>query len=102
MPNDPTNAALFPMPPITFLSFTPNGGRFGRIAWSNGNGKTWGRVHWDRWWPRNPPTLTPAKAAQAAQAAAILGHAMKTLGVSVQQATKAAAILSAAMANRDA
>jgi hypothetical protein len=86
------------MPPITFLSFTPNGGRFGRIAWSNGNGKTWGRVRWDRWWPRNPPTLTPAEPAQAA----ILGRAMETLGVSVRQATKAAAILSAAMAEADA
>jgi hypothetical protein len=80
------------------LSLTPNGGRFGRIAWSNSNGKTWGRVRWDRWWPRNPPTPTPAKAAQAA---AILGHAMKTLGVSVRQAAKAAAILSAAMAKAD-
>jgi hypothetical protein len=93
----PTNAALFPMPPLTFLSLTPNGGRFGRIAWSNGNGKTWGHIRWDHWWPRNPPTP-----AEATKAAAMIGHTMKVLGVSLRQAAEAARALSAAMANADA
>jgi hypothetical protein len=94
---DPTAAALFPMPPIIFLSFTPNGGRFGRIAWSNGNDDTWGHVRWDHWWPRNPPTP-----AEATEAAAILGHTMKALGASLRQATEAARALNAAMAKADA
>ncbi len=83
--------------PTTFLSFTPSGGRFGRIAWSNGNGNTWGRVRWDRWWPRNPPT-----SAGAAKAAAILGRTMKAMGAGIQQATEAARALSATMAKADA
>ena len=82
--------------PTTFLSFTSSGGRFGRIAWSNGNGNTWGHVRWDRWWPRNPPT--PAKAAKAA---AILGHTMKALGASLQPAAEAIRALAAAIANAD-
>ena len=95
-PTTPTPTAQSPMS-TTFLSFTPNGGRFGRIAWSNGNGITWGHVRWDRWWPRNPPAP-----AEAAKAAAILRHTMKALGASVQQATEAARALVAAMANADA
>jgi hypothetical protein len=94
---DPTNTTPFPMPPTTFLSFTPNGGRFGRIAWSNGNDDTWGHVRWDRWWPRNPPTP-----AEVSKAAAILGHTMKAIVAGVQQATDAARALSAAMAKTDA
>ena len=90
---DPTNAAPFLMP-TTFLSFTPNGGRFGRIAWSNSNDFIWGYVRWDHWWPRNPPSP-----AEAAKATAILGHTMKALGASLRQATEAARALSAAMAN---
>jgi hypothetical protein len=85
------------MTPTTFLSFTPNGGRFGRIAWSNGNDDTWGHVRWDRWWPRNPPTT-----AEAARAAAILGHTVKALGAGLRQAAEAARALSAAMAKADA
>jgi hypothetical protein len=85
------------MKTTTFLSFTPNGGRFGRIAWSNGNDDTWGHVRWDRWWPRNPPSP-----AEAAKAVAILGHTMKAMGASVQQATEAARALAAAMAKAHA
>ena len=46
------------MPSTTYLSFTSEGGRIGRIAWSNGDEETWGHVHWDRWWPYQRPTPT--------------------------------------------
>ena len=85
------------MTTTTFLSFTPNGGRFGRIAWSNGNDDTWGHVRWDHWWPRNPPSPS-----EAAKAAAIIGHTMKALGAGLRQAAEAARALAAAMAKASA
>jgi hypothetical protein len=46
------------MTTTTFLSFTPRGGRIGRIAWSNGDDNTWGHICWDHWWPQQRPTRT--------------------------------------------
>ena len=78
----------------TYLSFTSEGGRNGHIAWSNGDEDSWGRFRWDRWWPRNPPTP-----AEAAEVAAFLAKTMKAMGASIRQATEAARVLGAAMAN---
>ena len=78
----------------TYLSFTSEGGRFGRIAWSNGNDGTWGHVRWDHWWPRKPPTP-----AEVAEVAAFLAKTMKAMGASIRQATEAARALAATMAN---
>lgn len=51
---------------LPFLSFTPSGGRIGRIAWSNGDEARWGHVRWDRFWPFQPPTPTQLSEAVAA------------------------------------
>ena len=84
----------------TFLSFTPSGGRFGRIAWLNSNDTIWGRVRWDHWWPRN--RLTPAGIAKAAAAAAMIGQSLASIGVSARQAEESLQSLSAAMAKANA
>ena len=78
----------------TYLTFTSEGGRIGRIAWSNGDEDTWGHVRWDRWWPRHPPTP-----AEVAEVAAFLAKTMKAMGASIRQATEAARALAATMAN---
>jgi hypothetical protein len=81
----------------TFFSFTPTGGRIGRIAWSNGDEDTWGDVRWDRWWPYKPPT--PTQLAQAVAAIQQAGIAMaKALMPVVQRATAAINAFGAAMA----
>lgn len=38
----------------TYVSFAPNGGRIGRIAWSNGDEDNWGHIYWDHHWPVSP------------------------------------------------
>ena len=81
----------------TFLSITPSGGRFGRIAWGNGNDDTWGHVRWDHWWPRNPPALS-----DVAKAAAIIGQAMRAFGSSARLAAESVRAFGAAMAEADA
>ena len=85
------------MPSTTYLSFTSEGGRIGRIAWSNGDEETWGHVHWDRWWPYQRPT--PTQLAKIVAAIQQSGMAIaKALTPVVQQATDAINAFGAAMA----
>ena len=85
---------------LPFLSFTPSGGRIGRIAWSNGDEARWGHVRWDRWWPFQPPTPTQLSEAVAAiqQSATLMA---KALIPAVQHAADAINALGAAMAKAD-
>lgn len=81
----------------TYLSFTPAGGRIGRIAWSNGDEDTWGSVRWDSWWPCKPPA--PSRLAKAVAAIRQVGIAMgKALAPAVQRAADASNAFGAAMA----
>ena len=93
----PRSVRSVTLPMTTYLSFTPAGGRIGRIAWSNGDEDTWGSVRWDRWWPRQP--FTPTQLAQAVAAIQQAGIAMaKALMPAAQRATNAIKAFGAAMA----
>jgi hypothetical protein len=58
----------------TYISFTPDGGRIGRIAWDNRRRHIW----WDRWWPAPTPSLSRLAqlAADIQQAFALAAQAL--------------------------
>jgi hypothetical protein len=96
------------MTPTTFLSFTAEGGRLGRIAWSNGDDNTWGHIRWDNWWPSQPQLTTPMAKAFAHirqatleihQAGVLMAQALRP---AVEQATDAILAFSTAMAKAQA
>ena len=96
------------MKPTTFLSFTPRGGRIGRIAWSNGDDNTWGHIRWDHCWPNKRQLTTPmAKAVEQIQKAALeiqqAGVLMaQALRPAVEQATDAMLAFGVALAKAQA
>lgn len=57
------------MKPTTYIEFTAEGGRIGRLAWWNGDEELWGGCSWDPWWPGEKPRPSALVAAVTAAAA---------------------------------
>jgi hypothetical protein len=78
---------------VTFISFTSDGGRIGRIHWANTapfkGGTIWGQMQWDKFWPAKPEDLFSARIRRYAEVVRSVGKQMNQVLATVKQAENA-------------
>lgn len=83
----------------TYLRFTSDGGRIGRIKWENTTEDTWGDTAWDHWWPALPPQARTIEeiSANLARLCASMAGSFQAISPKIAAAEKAIRELGEAM-----